>query len=255
MRIAVLIVGSLRWDDRPVRTRWRDTRLDLDRAVPVRVPVHYRRCSWSRGNTYTMTIDPDAPSGTALMVPCRRPVGSPQDLIEEAQHLWAAEQPGVEHGAIGAEWGCCGMLLRRHNREVAKLWSGVFRERVTDPVPPVNGSGILGIVWPEPVEGRGLDVDVAFAAVTRPVAESPALEAIAGAWLAQSDSHERYFFENVRHGIRTHEDLEIWSHIERGNPDWLDAPHYSEPIRVLRRETAAESGDGRPVEEQTRRDG
>lgn len=236
MRAAILIVGSLRWDERPVRARWRETRLDVDRAVPVRVPIRYRRCSWTRANTYTMTIDPDAPHGRALMVPCRASVESPQDLIEEAQHLWAAEDPGADDGAIAAEWGCCGMIMREHVAQVADAWAGVFQERVAEPISPVSDSGTLAIPWPEPIMGRGLDVDVLFAAATRAVPEPPTLEAIAAAWISQSDHHERYFFENVRHGIRTHEDLEIWGHIERERPAWLNAPHYSEPIRVLRHE-------------------
>jgi len=237
MRTAILIVGSLRWDERPVRSRWRETRLDVDRAVRVRVPIRYRRCSWTRGNTYTMTFDPAAPPGSALMVPCRAPVESPQDLIEEAQHLWAAEQPGAEDGAIGADWGSCGMIMRAHIPHVAETWASVFRERVADPVRPVSESGTLDIPWPEPVEGRGLDADVVFATATRAVSEPPTLKSIAAAWLAQSDSHERYFFENVRHGIRTHEDVELWGHIEAGRPEWLDAPHYADAVSLLRKET------------------
>jgi hypothetical protein len=237
MRIAILIVGSLIWDDRPARMRWRKTRLDVDRAVPVRAPIRYRRCSWTRGNTYTMTIDPLAPPGNALMVPCRATVESPQDLIEEAQSLWAAEQPGADDGAIGADWGCCGLVMREHVPHVAETWASVFRERVKDPVSPVSKSGSLDIPWPEPVAGRGLDVDVVFATATRAAAETPTLEAIAGAWLGQSDRQERYFFENVRHGIRTHEDLEIWRHIKVGDPDWLDAPHYADAVALLSKET------------------
>ncbi len=239
MRAAILIVGSLRWDERPVRSRWRKARLDMDRAVPVRVPIRYGRCSWTRGNTYTMTIDPEAPPGQALMVPCRAPVESPGDLVEEARYLWAAEQPGAEEGAIGADWGCCGMIMREPVAPVADAWARVFRDGVSDPVSPVTESGGLCIPWPEPVEGPGPDIDVIFATATRAVAEAPTLWAVAEAWLSQSDRHERYFFENVRHGIRTHQDLEIWRHIEAGNPEWLGASRYADPIGILRRESGA----------------
>jgi hypothetical protein len=46
--------------------------------------------------------------------------------------------------------------------------------------------------------------------------------------------HERYFFENVRHGIRTPDDQLIWQRIEQKNPPWLHKAAYAEAIAIFR---------------------
>ena len=59
---------------------------------------------------------------------------------------------------------------------------------------------------------------------------------VADAWVAQDDHHERYFFENVRHGIRTTDDGSIWKRIEERAPTWLGAEEYRESVKLLRSE-------------------
>ncbi len=52
------------------------------------------------------------------------------------------------------------------------------------------------------------------------------------------DGYERYFFENVRHGIRTPEDLNIWRRIAERSPEWLKEPGYAEVVSLLKSEAA-----------------
>ena len=61
------------------------------------------------------------------------------------------------------------------------------------------------------------------------------------AWISQDQGHELYFFENVRHGIRTPDDLLIWKRIENAKPSWLRNDAYTEAIAVLQREVALEA--------------
>src|SRR5690349_15605318 len=91
MRGAVMIIGSLLWDESPQRVAWRQSRLRANEAIPIEVPLRYGRTSQSRGNTMTMVIDPTAPQGRALLVPFRNVVSDIASLSLEARSLWAAE--------------------------------------------------------------------------------------------------------------------------------------------------------------------
>ena len=56
----------------------------------------------------------------------------------------------------------------------------------------------------------------------------------ADAWVSQLEGHENYFFNNVKHGIRTPDDLAIWRRIEDRSPRWINAEPYKEAIEILR---------------------
>ena len=57
IRIGVLIIGSLYWDEKEHRETWRRDRLvDLGDATRVHVPIRYGRLSRKRGCTYTMVF-------------------------------------------------------------------------------------------------------------------------------------------------------------------------------------------------------
>lgn len=89
------------------------------------------------------------------------------------------------------------------------------------------------------MDGHPVDLDVILAAVTKPDAKPPTAQAIADAWIDQCDGYERYFFNNVLHGIRTSDDSEIWCKIEERSPCWLKAEAYKEAIEILRSEETA----------------
>ncbi len=49
----------------------------------------------------------------------------------------------------------------------------------------------------------------------------------------QEEGQERYFFENVRHGIRTTEDGAIWKRSQQYRPRWLEGGAYAEAVALL----------------------
>ena len=114
MRLGVLIIGSLYWDNSTIREEWRCERLEMDAAKHVEVPIRYGRLSSSRGCTYTMVFSMNLVRqnqfGRAIVVPYKRPVNSIKNLIEEAKRLWAAESKKEEiNSNFGSEWvgACC----------------------------------------------------------------------------------------------------------------------------------------------------
>jgi hypothetical protein len=57
----------------------------------------------------------------------------------------------------------------------------------------------------------------------------------------QCGGWESYFFENVRHGILTPDDGEIWRIIEEQSPCWLNSKKHKKAVDILRSERATRS--------------
>ena len=94
--LGVLIIGSLY--RQPKRDEWRRKRLDLDCKYCVRAPIRYGRRSTTWGDAYTMVLSPsldEAHFGHAIAIRCKS-----HDIVQEAEHLWAAESNG--NGGVSA---------------------------------------------------------------------------------------------------------------------------------------------------------
>jgi hypothetical protein len=101
---------------------------------------------------------------------------------------------------------------------------------------------VLRIPWPAiAADGKAAELDVIFATATKAEATRPLPADVADAWINQDEGYESYFFENVRHGIRTPDDLLIWKRIENATPSWLRSPAYTEAIAILQREVTLEA--------------
>lgn len=231
-RVGILVIGSLYWREEPVRLAWRNTRLRVDCAIKVKAPIHYGRLS--KTGTYTMTFAPGVASGTALVVPCKDGHVDLARLKAEGEALWGAEDNSSTTRAISAGWGSVGALFRDLGsaRDLAASWRTYFREAGGRPISPVDMDGLLQFSWPERVGGQSLDFDVLLATSNRETGK-PTTDQIADAWMEHPGSEE-YFFKNVQHGIRTHEDAMIW-HRMKGRPEWAQgaAAVFPEAVAIL----------------------
>lgn len=252
MKAGVLIIGSLLWDDTPHRIAWRSSRLVMDRKMQVTAPIYYGRQSETRDNTFTMTFAVGGQLGQAILVPCRRDSSDINALLDEARALWKAESMNAQPGSIGATWGCVGALFRDSlaTSSLASKWTAEFGKRNISPVPPVEETGLLNIPWIKIASNELADIDLILATATRAETSRPTLESVADAWVQQSNGHERYFFNNVRHGIRTPNDLLIWRRIEERKPSWLRDSAYTEAIGILRNDARSQAGVRITEEEQ-----
>jgi hypothetical protein len=235
VRAGILLVGSLLWGTDGSRRAWRELRLSIPDAIAVDVPIRYGRRSATRGNTFTMTISSDGPMGRALVAPCRIALSKPSALVAEAEALWKAEQSSAPPRAIGAPWGCVGALFRDQETtsELAGTWIDHFRGIAQVPTSPVDSDGLLSISWPAETK-----LDVILATATKAEDTVPSAARVADLWIDQDEGHERYFFENVKHGIRTADDEAIWQRIERAMPGWIQSVVYDEAIALLRTHAA-----------------
>ncbi|MDE0130188.1 MAG: hypothetical protein OXQ86_11600 [Gammaproteobacteria bacterium] len=225
MKIGVLIIGSLYWDDSPPRTAWRSERLNCVRQHQVRVPIRYGRRSRSRGYSYTMVFSPDLCEdqfGTAVAIPFK----SENMLEEEAKHLWSAEDSGGTgpKGGVLAGWGCVALLENPQaplSRTIRDRWTArIERERrhlkldhTHYEAAAVDESGFLIIQWPKAKNGSPLEMDALLATATRPTRNAgdyPLPCKIAEAWdIPDGRKKTEYFWCNRAHGITTFQDAEI----------------------------------------------
>jgi hypothetical protein len=240
MRCGILIIGSLLWDDGKSgeRAKWREARLDASAMTHVRVPVYYGRKAATRGGTYTMAFRTGESSAQGVVMPSSTNIKTVGDLVAEACALWLAEDANAKSGTLHKSWGCVGALFRRGiaTQQLAAGWVAHFRKVVAQPVSVVNADGLLEIDWPVTLEGSPIDFDIILATATRPEDVGPAIHAVADAWVGQDDGRESYFLNNVKHGIRTPDDIGIWRRIEERSPPWIALPDYAEAIATLRAE-------------------
>lgn len=243
MRCGILIIGSLLWDDSKDgrRAAWRAARLDLGAQVPVRTAIYYGRKSGSRGNAYTMAFRTGEATGQAVLVRCIGKIAAIDNLIEEANALWQAEDASAKPDSLHKSWGCVGALFSpdKGHAKLSAEWTAHFQRVKTRYVSVVNANGLLDIDWPDTLEGQPADVDVILATATKPETIPPSAETVADAWIAQNGGNENYFFNNVKHGIRTSHDGKIWRRIEEESPCWLKKAEYEPAIDILRSEAAS----------------
>lgn len=224
LKVGILIIGSLIWDDKKERPKWRNSRLRVEQKIAVNAPIRYGRKAISRDNTYTMVLSRNAPLGSALIVPCRRHING-VEFIEEAVWLWQAEAGDPDTQKISAHWGCVAMLARDEGgatRELIESWAQrVARESYYGNIGHahneqqlVSKKGLLQIDWPTHLDsGQPADFDILLATTNQPTLIGPRLDyapasKIAEEWV-RSPHNNNYFFKNRENGIKTFEDDEI----------------------------------------------
>jgi hypothetical protein len=155
--------------------------------------------------------------GSGLVVPCRSTVSTPEQLVDEAEELWAAEHKRSDPRAVSTEWGAVGLLVNPQknvsdeikigwSRRVAKEGQHYeeFRHSAKEQA-AVNREGMLTIPWPKAKSVDSVNVDILLATANQPclingLYATPQM--IADAWKKNPD--ERGYFErNCSAGILT----------------------------------------------------
>lgn len=245
LRCGILIIGSLFWhtDDNGYRQNWRANRLDLPAKRFVRVPIRYGRKSQTWGNAFTMIFDANAIGGQGLLVPCKAQVSSFDQLVEEVQCLWAAEANQATADIFHKNWGCVAAQFgpRATTIGIHEEWKAYFEAAAPKLPPAVGSDGKLNVCWPRTLQGEAVgDFDIILGTATMPLPadERPSAKEIAENWSRQDNGNERYFFENVLHGIRTQDDREIWMALNEQGPPWLASEAHKSAMAILKSEFA-----------------
>ena len=136
MKGGVIIIGSLLWQDNlngndNLRKKWRDTYLDIQQKVLVKLPIRYGRYSL-KSNTYTMVFSNNCAKnktlGTGYIVPLKRkPIQNIETIIDEAEKMSEAEGMNKNFIAGNSEkWGVMAIIRseeRRVGKECRSRWS------------------------------------------------------------------------------------------------------------------------------------
>ncbi|MEA2006418.1 MAG: hypothetical protein U9O50_09220 [Acidobacteriota bacterium] len=233
LRGGVIIIGSLLWDTKKNRQKWRENDLYYKNGFQAYLPIRYGRCSTTRRNTYTMVFSNKCYSrryglGTGWILPIRAETNSFNDLKVEAKKMGKVE--GFNDG-LSNNWGSVALLLNPNNEidnsisaEWAKLMSSkisnhsLLIEKLKSEKSPIESNGFLAIRWQEEVTQKKKieKLDFLIATVTSPTlikGRYPTAYRIADAM--KKAKYYDYFLRNMRHGIITFQDEKILRRIPK----------------------------------------
>jgi hypothetical protein len=145
----------------------------------------------------------------------------PTHLRAEAEALWSAECNRADVGGkLSSDWGAVGAIFRdpEVREEWRADWKQIFEAARGNARASVDAVGNLALAWPKTDAGADVNFDVLLA-TSNVETGVPTAEQVADAWIDHPGS-EDYFFENVRHGIRTPDDEGIWSRMRTHDSDW-----------------------------------
>jgi len=227
----VIIIGSLLWEDTPIRYKWKTLNLEsvyTKHFVPV--PIRYGRQSSSRSDTYTMIFSNhiSTQQGQAYILGFKDDIKNANNLQSQAFALGAAEGFWTtESPSINKSWGTVGLLVNpkidtkdKKNADVVRNWwtklyqtySKTFdhlQYRIDESeMPVIDKDGFLQIPWT--TEMDDFDFLIATPVVPRPKRLLTSKE-IAEQMIAKN--YRTYFDKNRENDIQTFQDIEILEHL------------------------------------------
>jgi hypothetical protein len=172
------------------------------------------------------SCEEDSKLGTGIVVPARAECCEPVHLVEEAEHLWAAERDREALSGFCADWGKVCILENPESKisaPVLDAWKkGIevagkeYSElpRAKDEAPVLDAAtGHALFRWPTGSAKRPLlGFDLLLMTATSPHlrdSQYPTVREIAKAWQADKFRNVNYFFNNRHFGITTFQDDEI----------------------------------------------
>ena len=234
----VIIIGSLLWqnhlckEDDNIRLDWRNSHLDIENKIPVRVPIRYGRKSNAKIMTMVFSNRMARRFGVGYAVPFKNIINNLDELLSECRALSKAE--GLKEDFL-TNWGVLAYLLNdsiieaQAKDEIVKLFRDqkneyqqlvkkhfdirdykVGRERSC-----VTKSLKLDINWVTPIlsndKGKLDRLHFLLATPTKPMNKIPSCEEIAET--VRADLKRNYFINNLKNGIITHDDFNILKYL------------------------------------------
>jgi hypothetical protein len=230
----VIIIGSLLWQEylhKPgdkIRFNWRNDYLDLESRIQVKVPIRYGRVSTKSGSgiiTMVFSNKMKRKLGFGYVVPLNRRIHSTDEMLAVSNALCNAE--GMKD-KFHTNWGALGYMINksRVEKDVTKSIKKMFKEKVTEPLDTnnykvgrekscISNTLELSIPWIAPVSANDQfkmnDFDFLLGTATQPTSSQPSIQEITR--LIKADNDRRYFLNNIKNGIVTHEDFNISKHL------------------------------------------
>jgi len=219
----VLIVGSLIWDDKEIRKKWRRENLIEKEKILVNLPIRYGRISKTRNCTYSMVFSSNCKSteniGKGYFIPFKSKISLDQ-IIEQGYRMIDAEHnQKKEINRFHWFWGTLGIVFNPESEnefkqkfdDLGKKWQSEYKKgfksaeyAVGNEESIIAKAGFLNIDWQEEFG----DFDFVIGTATKPKIESyPTAEEIAKKMLVNKD--DSYFKNNIKCSIQTFQDEQI----------------------------------------------
>lgn len=233
LKCGIIIIGSLLWDDDPIRQQWRKAAFGKSlKKNLVHLPIRYGRESRTRNNTYTMILSNHQSTeiGQGIIIEVAKNIESFSDLEHQAYALAKAEGIWNEHQTptINTIWATIGLLINpelgkkdlRTSNSFKKKWGALYNSYsyfipkeytiAEDEVPIIKTKGILNIKWQDEMN----KFDLLLATVTKPVPSRP-LSAKEIAERMIDKRYTYYFDENKLNRILTFQDKKIEGYLNK----------------------------------------
>lgn len=222
----VIIIGSLLWENTPVRHKWRSLSLkDISTKTSVKVKIRYGRPSRSRRDTYSMIFSNHQSTefGRAFIVDFKDEIKNARMLetqafaLASAEGLWSDMKP-----SLNKSWRTVGLLvnpnidkkdkanadiIRKRWTEIYQGYKPIFKPseyRIENENPVIDTDGFLQIEWTAEMD----KYDFLIATPVVPVIKTPlSSKQIADKMLEKN--YTEYFDNNFKNGITTFQDKEI----------------------------------------------
>jgi hypothetical protein len=236
LKIGIITIGSLLWDNSNKRKCWRKAYLDATKN-PIKIPIRYGRISSSRMDTYTMTYSKNLiieEYGQGIVIGFKEPITTLEKLQEIADNVirverdrtkdeWKVIKSG-EPFTLNWNWGVLGICVNpkhicedKTNEDITHILEFWKRSLVNfepskfsikkEPL-MINKDGVFKIEWSENIE----KYDFLISTIIQPDTKTddgnyPNAEYIAKKMF--EGNYYSYFINNVRNNIRTINDNEI----------------------------------------------
>lgn len=217
-----IIIGSLLWENKPTRIKWRDVYLkSAENKKAIRVKIRYGRKSRTRENTFTMILSnhQEIEFGSAYILPFKEPIRNARHLESQAFAMAGAEGLcGKDKPSLNKTWGTVGLLINP-NLETSKSlkiikerWTKMYSEYEFNPSDYIieneseiiDRNGFLKLEWTDEMD----DFDFLIATLTVPDPKKLLDEQIIADKINET-GYDEYFLSNYQNGIRTFQDEKI----------------------------------------------
>lgn len=217
-----IIIGSLFWEDKPKRTKWRELSLEpIENKIPVKARIRYGRESKTREKTYTMIFSNHSSTkfGQAQILPFKESIKNARILETQAFAMACAEGLWNENvPSLNKSWGTVGLLINPNlensrNLDIIKeRWVKIYSQYKFDNLDYtienepklIDRNGFLNLEWMD--EMNTFDFLIATLTVPKPKRILNSKE-IADRMNVQG--YNEYFLNNYKNDIRTFQDGEI----------------------------------------------
>lgn len=224
----IIIVGSLIWDTKPIRHKWRQVAfIDANNPIYIPIKIRYGRQSQKRQYNYTMIFSNHSSTqvGQAFILEFESPIKNFSALQTQAYALAQAE--GIckilAEPTLNCDWGTVGLLFNPElekkdsasKKVIQTRWTELYQNYQStfhpsqyivdkDETPVIDKDGLLSIEWNDKMN----EFDLLLATPTKPKPLTLTTPKEIAEKIKETGNDE-YFIKNKKHNIFTFQDAEI----------------------------------------------